>query len=131
MIKFVLLSIFTHLLSMKTENIYIQALKKELVFYIGRNQSENFEIIDKCTLNDLWFHANNISSCHVVGIIPEDISKKDKKYIIKIGASLCKKYTKKLKPLNDVEIVYTQLKNIEKTSVLGCVNITNSKIIII
>ena len=41
---------------------------------------ENFNVIDKGNLNDLWFHANNISSCHVVGLIPDKISNKDKKY---------------------------------------------------
>ena len=62
---------------MKTENIYIDTLKREFVFYIGQNKSENFEIIDMCTINDLWFHANNISSCHVVCKLQEQFSKKE------------------------------------------------------
>jgi hypothetical protein len=30
----------------KTEVIFIAGLNKEITFYIGKNQSENFEIID-------------------------------------------------------------------------------------
>ena len=112
---------------MKTENLFIQGLDREITFYIGQKQSENFDVIDKGTDDDLWFHANEISSCHVVAILPEDINKKELKYIIKMGALLCKQNTNKLKSLHDVEILYTQIKNIEKTNVPGCVKIKNTK----
>jgi hypothetical protein len=79
----------------------------------------------------LWFHANKISSCHVVAIIPKDITRKEIKYIIKAGAILCKKYTNKLKSLTNIEFVYTQIKNIEKTQYSGCVQIINEKKIVI
>ena len=114
---------------MKTENIYIAALKKEFIFYIGQNQVENFEIIDKCTVNDLWFHANNISSCHIVCILSEQFSKKELRYIIKVGALLCKNNTNKLKSMKNVEIIYTYIKNIVKTDVPGCVIAQNTKTI--
>jgi predicted ribosome quality control (RQC) complex YloA/Tae2 family protein len=61
---------------MKTEIIYIDALKREFTFYIEKNQNDNFEVIDKCTSSDLWFHANNVSSCHVLCIIPDILCKK-------------------------------------------------------
>jgi predicted ribosome quality control (RQC) complex YloA/Tae2 family protein len=112
---------------MKTEILFIQGLNREITFYIGQNQNENFEIIDKGNDNDFWFHANNISSCHVVAIIPENINKKELRYIIKMGALLCKINTNKLKSLNNVKIVYTQIKNIEKTNIPGCVKIKNGK----
>jgi predicted ribosome quality control (RQC) complex YloA/Tae2 family protein len=114
---------------MKTEVVYIQGLDKEITFLIGQNKNDNFDIIDMADSEDLWFHANNISSCHVVACLPEDIDKKDLKYIIKTGASLCKNNTNKLKILKDVEIVYTQIKNIVKTSTVGCVEIKNEKFI--
>uniref|UniRef100_A0A6C0AS85 NFACT RNA-binding domain-containing protein n=1 Tax=viral metagenome TaxID=1070528 RepID=A0A6C0AS85_9ZZZZ len=115
---------------MKTENVYINALKKEIVFYIGQNQTENFEIIDKCTINDLWFHANNISSCHVVCKLPDKFSKKEMHYIIKVDALLCKNNTNKLKSIKNVEIMYTYIKNIVKTELPGCVISQNTKTII-
>lgn len=115
---------------MKTENIYIDTLKREFTFYIGKNQNENFEVIDKGTKDDLWFHANNISSCHVVCEVPDLLSKKELHYIIKIGALLCKNNTNKLKCEKNVEIIYTFIKNITKTNVPGCVVTQNTKTII-
>lgn len=114
---------------MKTEVKFIQGLNREITFYIGQKQSENFDVIDMGKNNDLWFHANDISSCHVVAIIPEDINKKDLRSIIKMGSLLCKNNTNKLTSLNGVEFVYTQIKNLEKTNVPGCVKIKNIKTI--
>jgi predicted ribosome quality control (RQC) complex YloA/Tae2 family protein len=115
---------------MKTEIIFVQSLKREIVFHIGKKQCENFEVINKGKPNDLWFHASNDSSCHVVCEIPDDIkSKKDLQYIIKIGGLLCKNNTNKLKSLKNVEIIYTQIKNITKTDIPGCVTTQNTKII--
>ena len=104
---------------------------REITFYIGQNQSENFDIIDRGIEDDLWFHASDISSCHVVANIPKDILKKEIRYIIKVGALLCKMNTNKLKSLKNVEIIYTQIKNIEKTNVSGCVITKNHKQIVI
>lgn len=116
---------------MKTENLFLQGLNREITFHIGQNKNENFDIIDKGEPDDLWFHANEVSSCHVIAIIPKDISRKEIKYIIKAGAILCKKYTNKLKSLSDIEIIYTKIKNIEKTECLGCVKVKNENKIII
>ena len=116
---------------MKTEVLFLEGLNREITFYIGRNKNENFDVIDKGLEHDLWFHANELSSCHVVAIIPEDLSNKQKKYIIKMGAILCKKYTNKLRNQQKVQILYTEIKNIEKTNIIGCVEIKNKKIIII
>lgn len=116
---------------MKIENIYIRELNKEITFYIGKNQNENFEVIDKGNIDDLWFHANNISSCHVVCNIPNNLCKKELRYIIKIGGLLCKKYTNKLKNEKHVEIIYTNIKNIIKTDIPGCVITKNTKKIIL
>jgi predicted ribosome quality control (RQC) complex YloA/Tae2 family protein len=114
---------------MKTENIFIEALKRKITFNIGKKQCENFEVIDNASLDDLWFHAKNVSSCHVVCQIPDDLDKKDYIYLIKVGALLCKINTNKLKSLKDVEIIYTTIKNITKTDVEGCVLTENTKTI--
>lgn len=115
---------------MKTENTLIKSLKREVVFYIGKKQAENFEVIDKGKADDLWFHAKDVSSCHVVCEVPTDIDKKDLRYIITVGALLCKNNTNKLKSLKNVDIVYTQIKNITKTDVDGCVLTQNVKTIV-
>ncbi len=116
---------------MKTENIFIEPLKREIVYYIGKNQKENFEVIDKGAENDLWFHAANESSCHVVCEVPNDIDKSDMRYIIKMGALLCKSNTNKLKSQKDVEFIYTKIENVFKTEVEGCVQTKNVKSIIV
>ena len=54
------------LIEMKTENIYIQPLKREITFHIGKKQSENFEVIDKVKSDDLWFHVEDFPSGHVL-----------------------------------------------------------------
>ena len=116
---------------MKIEKVLIQGLDKEITFIIGKNKSENFEVIDMGGENDLWFHANDISSCHVVCLLSDaDIDKKDLRYIIKTGALLCKNNTNKLKSMKNVEIIYTQIKNITKTDIEGCVLTQNTKSIV-
>ena len=106
---------------MKTENIFIIELKREVTFYIGKNQNENFEVIDKGSNDDLWFHAAHISSCHVVCQVPFNIDKKELRYIITKGALLCKNNTNKLKSMKNVNIIYTKIINVVKTNVPGCV----------
>lgn len=116
---------------MKTKVLFVQGLNREITFYIGENQNENFDVIDLGGPNDLWFHANNTSSCHVVAILPQDIKKNDFKYIIKMGSLLCKNNTNKLKSLKKIKINYSQIKYLVKTEIPGCVNILNEKTIII
>jgi predicted ribosome quality control (RQC) complex YloA/Tae2 family protein len=113
---------------MKIEKVLIQGLDREITFIIGKNKNENFAVIDMGSGNDLWFHANDISSCHVVCLVSDiDIDKKDLRYVIKTGALLCKNNTNKLKSMKNVEIIYTQIKNIIKTDVEGCVLTQNTK----
>ena len=116
---------------MKSETILIQGLNKEMTFWIGTSKEDNDNMIDKASNNDIWFHANNISSCHVVCRIQIAIDKKEMKYIIKMGALLCKKHTNKLKGISNLEIIYCQVKNIQKTNIVGCVSVHNGKIITI
>jgi predicted ribosome quality control (RQC) complex YloA/Tae2 family protein len=114
---------------MKTENIFIKTLQREVTFYIGKNQSENFEVIDKGENDDLWFHAADVSSCHVVCNVPSNIDKKGLRYIITTGALLCKNNTNKLKSMKNVNIIYTEIINVIKTDVPGCVVTKDAKTI--
>jgi predicted ribosome quality control (RQC) complex YloA/Tae2 family protein len=118
---------------MKTESIFVKELDLFVTFHIGKKQDDNFDVIDMVAGNDLWFHANNISSCHVVCEVPKDqnLSKKQMMYLVKIGALLCKNNTNKLKSVSNVEIIYTKIQNVTKTSVPGCVITKNTKMIVI
>jgi len=115
---------------MKTETVFVQGVKREIIFHIGKNKDDNFEVIDNGNPDDIWFHAKDISSCHVVCEVTEDINKKDLRYIIKAGALLCKNNTNKLKGQKNVEVIYTEIKNVTKTSIPGCVTTENTKTIV-
>ena len=45
---------------------YIPALKKNIVYKIGKDAQNNFYLIDAADKNDVWFHLNDESSCHVI-----------------------------------------------------------------
>lgn len=112
---------------MKSQTIFIQGLNMEITCLIGENKSDNFHVIDNSSPNDIWIHANHISSCHVVCKIPEGMKSKEIRYVVKAGALLCKKYTNKLKSLSKTEFVYCKISDVLKTDVIGCVSVSNSK----
>ena len=113
---------------MKTEIVKFENIEKPVTFYIGKNAKDNFAVIDQGEPEDLWFHAGNgVSSCHVVAILSEIYTFQEKEQIIKIGAELCKQNTKKLSVMSKVEIGYTEIKNVQKTKVLGMVITKNMK----
>ena len=114
---------------MKSEIISIDG--ENITFFIGGNAKENFEIIDLAKSDDLWFHVDDLPSCHVIASISDIIdnkSKKDIRYIVKQGALLCKKYSK-YKSVSNLPIIYTYISNVHKTDIIGSVITTNSKII--
>lgn len=115
-------------IKMKVEIVKFENIKKPVTFYIGKNAKDNFEVVDHGESEDLWFHAGNgVSSCHVVAILSEVYTIQEKEQIIKTGAEICKQNTKKLSMLSKVEIGYTEIKNIQKTKVLGMVTTKNMK----
>lgn len=118
---------------MKIETIFIKGLNKEATFWIGTSKEDNDEMIDKASPEDIWFHANNVSSCHVICRMTDnnDISKKDTKYIVKMGALVCKTNTNKLKTIHKMEFLYCPVKNLTKTDIVGCVSISNGKYVTI
>lgn len=103
---------------MKIETFTFPNIKFPITYFIGKNAYDNFKIIDISKPNDLWFHINNISSCHVIANISEleyeFLTKKQLLTIIKKGALLCKQNTSKVKGEKKIEIIYTQVKNLVK-----------------
>ena len=59
---------------MKTVNIYFPEFKKEISYLIGQNARDNFAVIDEGNEDDIWFHAKDDSSCHVICILPNDLT---------------------------------------------------------
>jgi predicted ribosome quality control (RQC) complex YloA/Tae2 family protein len=116
---------------MKIERIYFESLHMEIPFIIGTSKEDNFTIIDLGDpKKDIWFHARNISSCHVIAAfsflekeLPK-FSRMEKNKIMKKGAELVKKNTKKLQQEKKIEIIYMPLENNMKTDKIGMVSYT-------
>lgn len=115
---------------MKIESRFIQALDREIPYIVGTDAQDNFDIIDESEPTDMWFHLAEVSSCHVIAKMPQDIKvdNKQKQQIIKQGALLCKQNSK-YKSARSVDVIYTLLSNITKTDILGKVEVTNAKYI--
>jgi len=97
-------------------------LNIELEIEMGQNAQENWDLIDKSEENDWWFHLQDYPSSHVV-IHTQDYVKKKKdldRKTIKYAALLCKQNSK-MKSEKKVEVIYTQIKNVEKTEDVGSV----------
>jgi predicted ribosome quality control (RQC) complex YloA/Tae2 family protein len=119
---------------MKKEIIYFTNINKSFTFYIGENEYEQFEMMDIAKPNDIWFHVENGSSCHVILSLDENInlSKKEKHTILKRGALLCKMNTNRIKSSTEKKtFIYTTVENVKKTSIPGRVITENIKNILI
>lgn len=127
---------------MKKIVFHFDSFNNDIEYIIGQNASENFKIIDD-TINDannnaisdahndvnkfaMWFHIDGYPSCHVICRIPDNLSKKDFLKVIKRGALCCKEHSK-YKSEKSVSVIYTYLKNVTKTDVIGTVITTNTK----
>lgn len=114
--------------STKIELIQISGMNTDPIeFWVGISSQDNFRIIDNSHENDLWFHVIGRPSCHVIAKTGHlKLSKTELLKIAKQGAILCKKNSK-YKSINNLEIVYTFVKNITKTETIGSVMITSEK----
>jgi predicted ribosome quality control (RQC) complex YloA/Tae2 family protein len=97
---------------------------KDYNIYIGKNALGNQEIIKLSHPDSLWFHLEDISSCHI--ILENKGDKIPKEYIRKIGKMI---YLYKKDIPKYTKIIYTCIKNIKLTNEIGTVITTNTKIL--
>jgi hypothetical protein len=103
--------------------------KIEYTIFVGKNRTNNWELIDNAKDSDIWFHIANSSSCHVV--LQTDIPiNKIPRQVIKRCACLCKSNSNS-KSEKNCEIIYTSINNVTKTKNVGEVTVTNTKKILI
>lgn len=102
----------------------------DIEFIVGKSAKENFDIIDAASEHHLWFHVKGSPSSHVIARIEDNIDRKNMRYIVKQGAVLCKQHSKYASAKN-VEVIYTQVRNVEKTDIMGSVSIQNEKTVVI
>lgn len=111
---------------MKTISRFIDCIKDSVDFIVGGNAQENHDIIDAAHPEDMWFHISGQASCHVICKVPEGVDKKALLKIAKQGAVICKENSC-YKSTKNVEIDYTQVKNVTKLDKPGAVTIMNAK----
>lgn len=93
--------------------------------YIGQNKNENQHLVTSSHEDDIWFHVEDMPSCHVI-LKHLDGIKKYPKQVIKRCAYLCKIHSK-AKILPRCTIIYTNLSNVSTTDVIGQVITRNTK----
>jgi predicted ribosome quality control (RQC) complex YloA/Tae2 family protein len=106
---------------MKRIQKHFQGIHRPIIYHVGENADENEDIIESASNDDLWFHGQGFSSCHVIADITGlYLDKKQKRQIVTQGAVLCKQYCK-YSYMSDLAIIYTEVKNLQKTNIKGTV----------
>lgn len=84
---------------------------------IGKNALGNEKIIKISHSESLWMHLSKISSAHIILQSNGDII--PKRYINQVASNIPK----------NINVIYTQVKNIKLTKIVGSVITKNTKII--
>jgi len=99
---------------------------KEYHVLIGQNSYENTELVDTSDQKNIWFHVANTPSCHLV--LKTECKIRDVPVqVIKWCAITCKNHSKS-KSVQNCEIIYTQIENVETTKIPGQVNTPMDKL---
>jgi hypothetical protein len=113
------------------KTIYFENIKENIEFYVGEKAEENQHIVLNADPEDLWFHLSGRSSPHVLAMVSDkNINRKYLHKIIVQGSLLCKQNSKS-KSEKAVDIIYTKMKNVIPTEIMGTVQTSNIKHIII
>lgn len=90
-------------------------IDREYMLSIGRNKEENDKLIKTSSQNDIWFHLENVSGPHFVLKVGED-NVVSKCVLNKIG-QLFRDYKSGLG--RHYNVIYTEIKNVQRTSNVG------------
>lgn len=96
---------------------------------IGKNKEENWKIIDDADPSDIWFHMQDIPSCHVILKTRVSIKKIDKDVLKRCGL-LCK-MNSKAKNEKNTTVIYSEIENVTKTKYVGEVIVHPFKTLVI
>jgi len=92
---------------------------------VGENKYENSKIVNDANEKDMWFHVENMPSCHV--ILKTTGLKKIPRQVIKRCAYLCK-INSNAKTQRKCNILYTFIYNVKQTEHVGEVTVKECKI---
>lgn len=104
---------------MREYKIYDNKINIELTYLIGSSAQENWDLIDIASQKDVWFHLSQLSSPHVILIIPINVKMSDISKQTLLHCGLACKNNSKYKNLKNVKIIYTEIKNIKKGDNIG------------
>lgn len=106
------------------KTIFIEENNKEYYILIGKNAKGNEQIIKISHQESLWFHLNNIPSAHIILQNEGDII--PKRYINQVAGML---FEYKKNASKNSNVIYTKVKNVKLTNILGTVIPKNTNII--
>lgn len=101
----------------------------EWTIIIGKNKEENWQIIDEAEPTDIWFHVQDIPSCHVILKNTEKLTNIGRDVLKRCGL-LCK-MNSKAKTEKKTIIMYTPVEFVEKTDYVGEVNVYTFKTLVV
>jgi len=89
---------------------------------VGESAQDNWDIIEAADNSDIWFHVNDIPSCHVVLEADGMLLSKIHVAVLKYCAALCKAGSKRAN-FKAVTVIYTEIRNvrIDKKGAVGSV----------
>uniref|UniRef100_A0A6C0E726 NFACT RNA-binding domain-containing protein n=1 Tax=viral metagenome TaxID=1070528 RepID=A0A6C0E726_9ZZZZ len=99
---------------------------KEYTILIGKDKASNWKLIDDAKETDIWFHASNFPSAHIILKTDEVSIRKIPRQVITRCACICKSKSSK-KSDKKCEIIYTTMNNVSKTTIVGQVVPCNTK----
>lgn len=76
--------------------------------WVGSNAHDNWRVIEQSEEDDVWFHLDDVPSCHVVLQHSEHINRS----ILKHCAAICKSYTNKYRGKRKPHVVATSVSNL-------------------
>lgn len=109
-----------------------KVIYRDCEIYVGKNNKQNDYLISKIAKpDDIWFHAFNCPSSHVLIKLPDD-KKAPAPEVLEYAAKLAK-LNSPMKDSSKASIIYTRRKNLKKPpgGVLGYVIYKNEKEIVV
>lgn len=104
---------------MKTYAYYENNTEIEII--VGENKKENDELVRTQNKEYIWIHLENYPSPHVI-VKKSILSSK----VLYFASTICKKHSK-YKKENCISIMYTNLKYVKPTNIIGTVNVDKYK----
>lgn len=91
----------------------------EIMYWVGTNAKDNWDIIDKSHQNDIWFHLSDQPSAHVILKVGQLNLKKISRQVLNECAVQCKSHSKFANISNRMKVLYTEIKNVTKGKTPG------------